>query len=574
MRYNILVMLNEIAKDYFSYMAESFPVMCGSDEFYFFPRAEEAVNFFDHLDDLERDRIQQNIYDLKGLLRSLEAVREEALGLEERIDLDLLKRNILTFLREYGEIRIWQKDPSLYLKIALVGIDHLISRRLSEISENAHPWGGSENAHPRGGHLEGVILGRLKLLPQLFAQARTNLEKVPEPYREAALEMAVMAVEFFGRSVRGFIEEKFHSRSELVGANMKTLESLADFKDFLNSVSTTETFAQGGEVLDRVLEESYGYKKTLKEVRQIAETEYHKTSQELERLRRTIDPHKSWQRIISDYRLGVRDAASLLDLYRKEVQNLKSFLKDKDIISLPDGRKINVVQTPAYLSPLRSTASYSASLSEAAEDVATFYVTLSGGGEGVSSRRVAGKEEVALMDEIHNEYLFMTAHETYPGHHLLDTARKASTNPIRKQIESPLFYEGWASYAEELIDELGYVKDPRQRLVGLKRRLWRALRALLDLGLHTGKVSLEEAKARLAELGYHPRRAYLQARQYTLTYGYQLCYTVGKSEILRLRDRFASKIGLKGFHDFLLQGGEIPFEWIEKRLEKLIWSGS
>ncbi len=386
--------------------------------------------------------------------------------------------------------------------------------------------------------------------------------------------MAVVAIEFFGRSVKGFIEERFHRRSELVGANMKTLESLTDFKDFLSSISTTETFAQGGAVLERVLEESYGYKKTLKEVHEIAEAEYHKTSQELEKLRRTIDPNKSWQRIVSDYRLGIRDVSSLLDLYKKEVQSLKSFLKAKDIISLPDGREIKVVQTPAYLSPLRSTASYSASLSEDAEDGAIFYVTLSGGGEGLGPPRVAGKEEVALMDEIHNEYQFMTAHETYPGHHLLDVARKAFANPIRKQIESPLFYEGWASYAEELIDELGYVKDPRQRLVGLKRRLWRALRAILDLGLHTGKVGLEEAKTRLAELGYHPKRAYLQARQYTLTYGYQLCYAVGKCEILRLRDRFASKMGLKGFHDFLLQGGEIPFEWIEKRFENLIWSDS
>ncbi len=537
-------MLNKIAKDYFSYMAKNFPVMCASDEFYFFPRSKEAVNFLDHLDDLEKDRIEQNIDDLKDFLRRLEALNQEDLGLEERIDLDLLKRSILTFLREYGELKIWQIDPSLYLRIARVGIDHLISRGL---------LGGSE--------LEGAILGRLKLIPRLFVQAKLNLEEVPDPYREVALEMLVVAIEFFGASVKGFIEKKLHARYELLRQNTKVLESLTDFKDFLGSIATAKMFAQGEEVLERVLEESYGYKKTLKEVREIAEDEYHKTSEELEKLRGTIDPHKRWQRIISDYGLGVRGAASLLELYKREVQNLKSFLKDKDIVSLPDGRRINVVQTPAYLSPLRSTASYSAPLSG---EEAIFYVTLSSG-EGLG--HLVKGEKAALMDEIHNEYLFMTAHETYPGHHLLDAARNASADPIRKQIESPLFYEGWASYSEELIAELGYVKDPRQMLVGLKRRLWRALRAILDVDIHTGKMSLEVAQGRLAELGYHPRRAYLQARQYTLTYGYQLCYTVGKCEILDLRDRFASRLGLKGFHDFLLQGGEIPFEWIEKRLE-------
>ena len=163
---------------------------------------------------------------------------------------------------------------------------------------------------------------------------------------------------------------------------------------------------------------------------------------------------------------------------------------------------------------------------------------------------------------------YLSAHETYPGHHLLDQLRIHHLNPVRRQIESPLFYEGWACYAEQLLDELGYVRDPRQRLVQLERRLWRCLRAVLDVELHTEMTSPEEAVARIQDLGYSRARALRQVRRFCLTPGYQLCYFMGNHEILRLRERFAPALGLSGFHDGLLEGGQLPFHLVERRLEK------
>jgi uncharacterized protein (DUF885 family) len=56
----------------------------------------------------------------------------------------------------------------------------------------------------------------------------------------------------------------------------------------------------------------------------------------------------------------------------------------------------------------------------------------------------------------------LTAHETIPGHHFLDSIRRSLKNPIRRQIESPLFYEGWASYAESMLIEYGYLEETMQ----------------------------------------------------------------------------------------------------------------
>jgi uncharacterized protein (DUF885 family) len=151
----------------------------------------------------------------------------------------------------------------------------------------------------------------------------------------------------------------------------------------------------------------------------------------------------------------------------------------------------------------------------------------------------------------------------------LDHLRIHHSNPIRRQIESPLFYEGWACYAEHLLDELEYIQDPRQQLIGLKRKLWRSLRATLDveLQLQMGKISLAQGAEKIETVGYSSKRAQRQIRRFALTPGYQLCYSIGMHEILRIRKRFSSHVRLKAFHDTLLDGGQLPFHLVERRLE-------
>ena len=162
---------------------------------------------------------------------------------------------------------------------------------------------------------------------------------------------------------------------------------------------------------------------------------------------------------------------------------------------------------------------------------------------------------------------YLSAHETYPGHHILDHIRIHHTNPIRRQVESPLFYEGWACYAEKLIDELGYVKDPRKQLIGLKRQLWRCLRAMLEVELQTGSITLTHGTKKLESIGFSSSTAQRQIRRFCISPGYQLCYFIGMNEIIRLREKFSSRLGQKTFHDILLGGGEIPFHLVEKRME-------
>jgi uncharacterized protein (DUF885 family) len=180
-----------------------------------------------------------------------------------------------------------------------------------------------------------------------------------------------------------------------------------------------------------------------------------------------------------------------MHLFQEEIKRLRRFFSSQDIITFPSKEKVMVLQTPSYLQSLRATASYQAPLTGNTKAHGIFYIT-------------PGREDLELI-AAHCPYL--SAHETYPGHHLLDHVRIHHSNPIRRQIESPLFYEGWACYSEQLLDELRYIRHPRQQLIQLKRQLWRILRAILDVKLHTAKMSLKEAAKEIECLGFSPQRA-------------------------------------------------------------------
>ena len=311
----------------------------------------------------------------------------------------------------------------------------------------------------------------------------------------------------------------------------------------------------------KLLIKVFSYKRSLREIFEIACDEYEMTKKQLKDAANHIRPSRSWQRILGDYRLKVSNRNELLILYATQIVNLKGFLKKGDLISIPKMQDIKVLQTPIYLAPIRASASYSCPLTRNQREPAFFYVSM--------DFKKTGKSKKFIWENIHQEYIFVAAHETYPGHHLLDSIRRDIKNPIRQQIESPLFYEGWASYAERLIEQFGYLTDPRQILVGLRRQAWRAIRAKLDVGIVLNKIKPAEAVRELRWLGYSNATVKAMLKHYLVTYGYQLCYTIGKFEIERLRKKFAPLMGMKNFHNCLLTGGQLPFDLIKKRMEKL-----
>ena len=537
--YNNKSPLDQIARDYFNYLGCHMPQHCANDEFYFLPRAESAIQHLNKLDDLSPEKVQDHLGYVKNLLREIPASKFD--NLEKEIDRQLLKQSMESFIREFEDDKVWRSDPTLYVKIPLFATDHVLSQRDVPINQ--------------------IRIDLLTLFGQIssfLTQGINNLRSPSEISLQVALNMVQDALNFYDRDIRLFIVEKIGEDNELFRKNKEVLEAWELFKRDLLHLPYRKSFAKGEDGLKKIFTISLNYPKSPNEILEIARNACQKTQEKLFALARKIDSRKTWDLIIYEQVPTVSSPAELMQLYQREIQELRRFFSSQDIIPFPSEEKLAVLQTPSYLKSLRATASYRAPLCGNIKSRGIFYIT-------------PGQEDLELISA-HCPYL--SAHEAYPGHHILDYLRIHHSNPIRCQIESPLFYEGWACYGEQLLDEMGYLQDPRQQLIGLKRQLWRDLRATLDVELHTAKITLAQGAKKIEDLGFSSKRAQRQISRFALTPGYQSCYSIGMQEILRLRQRFASEVGLKGFHDILLAGGQIPFHLVERRLEAFLKKNS
>ena len=252
-----------------------------------------------------------------------------------------------------------------------------------------------------------------------------------------------------------------------------------------------------------------------------------------------------------------------ISLYQGEIEQLDSFFREHGFKDISLNSSLELCETPTYLRSVRGSASFSAAFSTDARENNYFYIT-------THTPQHTGKETADLIRKrLHREYKFLAAHEAFPGHCLLDCVRRDLKNPIRRQIESPLFYEGWACYAESLLTEYGYSDSPMQRLVDCKRRLWRAARCQIDVGLNTGKMGSRDAIELLTTAGFSEQEAVGQVDRFRLNPGYQLCYSLGRYEIMSLRQTYGHRMGHDQFHKQLLEGGQLPFHLIQQRFQAL-----
>jgi uncharacterized protein (DUF885 family) len=531
----------ELALHYFDYLAKRFPVMSASDEFYFLPRSEAASQYYDLVDNLDADAIDECVFALKDFQKKFDALAIHEHDLEKLADLELLRANIAGILIELETKRSWCHNPLLYLKIAFIGLDHALTKPASEPQEQ----------------IERAV-ARLQGITKLLQQAIDNVDSVAKTYHQAALAMLSDCKTYLDEIGERFAET---NGGHLIEGLEKARSSLDAFGKFLCAVSPTPEQLVVVPAFKATLKDHFLYSRNLTEVFQLAGEEWQENLAQLKKLQKTVDPNKSWKELYHDYCPSDIENLDTISLYQHEIERLRSFFRKCGFSEVTWGSSLVLCETPTYLRSVRGSASFSTAFSKDVREKDFFYMTTRQPHNG-------GKEaKDFVMKRLHREYKFLAAHETVPGHHLLDSVRRRLENPVRRQIESPLFYEGWAYYAETLLAEYGYVESPMDRLVDCKRRLWRAARCQIDVGLNTGIVTKERAIDLLTGAGFSSGEAHRQVERFGLNPGYQVCYSSGRHEIMKLRETYAVGMGRDQFHKQLLEGGELPFHLIEKRFE-------
>jgi hypothetical protein len=537
----------KLAATYFDYLAERFPVMCASDEFDFLPRAENASKYYDKLDKLDAVAIEEVIDKLKQFQKGFTLPKEEDGDLDTLIDLNLLQANATGILIELDNKRSWQYNPLLYLKIAFIGLDHALIK----------PAVDSKAVRER-------VFARLCAIPEILGQGMDNIHAVPETYYQASLLMAADCKEYLLEIAKDLSKTVLKNHEGLFDKNLKgTLASLEALVQFLKSKSPEPDRRFAVSTLEASLKNHFLSKRTPDEIFAIAREEWKEILGQLEKLQSQIAPHKTWEELYHAYRPSQGKQAEIIALYSEEIENLRTFFSRKGFNEKFLSAPIEIDYTPIYLKSVRGSASFAAAFSRDSQEESYFYISSN------FPRHSSKESDHHLHKRLNREYKMLTAHETIPGHHFLDSIRRSLKNPIRRQIESPLFYEGWASYAESMLIEYGYLDDPLELLVSLKRNLWRSARCQIDVGLTLGKLTENSAVDLLKVCGFALQEASRQLDRFRLNPGYQLCYCYGSHEFKQLKKKYGHRLEGKDFYNFLLEGGEIPFHLIARRFENL-----
>ena len=276
---------------------------------------------------------------------------------------------------------------------------------------------------------------------------------------------------------------------------------------------------------------------------------------------REIDPDADLPSVIDRVKSdGPATFDEALEGYRDVMRRARAYLIEHDIVSIPDGETIEVLPTPEYLRSVMPFAAYFSPARFDADKRGLYIVT-----------PAVDNDPNAMREHYWAAVSNTSIHEAYPGHHLQLAVASRHPSLTRMLTDAPEFTEGWGMYSEQLMREEGFDDGPAFRVGMYTDAIWRACRIILDVRMHRGELTPEEATDFLVEhTGFEVPNAKAEVRRYTYTPGYQLSYLLGKVLILGLREderrRRGAGFSLKAFHDTLMRNGSIPISFHRRLL--------
>jgi uncharacterized protein (DUF885 family) len=247
-------------------------------------------------------------------------------------------------------------------------------------------------------------------------------------------------------------------------------------------------------------------------------------------------------------------AQALIDTYKGYIAQMQPRLPE--LFGRLPKAKLEVVPMPAYMAPNQPQAFYDQGTPDGKRpgnvDVNTYNWT---------DRSLSDVEAVAY-------------HEGIPGHHLQISIQQELTDipEFRKQSYYTAYTEGWALYSERLGKEIGFYKDPYSDYGRLEADMWRAIRLVVDTGVHSQHWTREQVVDYFHEHStLDETNIQSETDRYIAWPGQALGYKMGQLKIRELRERaktaLGSKFDIKAFHDVVLDSGALPLDVLEQQVD-------
>lgn len=521
------------------------------DEWYADRPAVATFQGVDGLDDRSPDLSAAAVADRErradAWLERFAELDEATLTATERIDRGLVM-SVLRGEQIRRDWQEWRRSPDIYLGPALTGVFGLFLRRPGPEPE-----------------LVAAAEARLRAVPGLLDAGRANLDD--ELTAEILVRRAqgqCAAGEVYARDLVPAEVADPELRSRLAEAGQVAAEAFKSFGGFLDELAARSAgdWAIGEKQYSALLREAELLSFDSPALHERGRELYAVLDAEMTELAGRIDPEAAvWQAVVescSENRPTTPD--EMRDAYAAETERCRAFLVEHELVSFVDGERCEVVPSPPFQRPMLAVASYFQPPAFKPSRVGRFNVPYPP--EGTSDEDVAKR----LADNSYHAIPTITAHEAYPGHHWHLTIM-LSAPPLRQVHRSSYFTEGWGLYAERLMREQGYFAEPRDELLHLNMRIFRAARIVVDTALHSGDMTVEEAIEHMQQrAGITEPVARAEVLRYCAWPTQAASYLTGCVEIERMRDRWLaeSRGDLRAFHDTIAATGGLPIALAEQ----------
>ena len=483
---------------------------------------------------------------IKSYLRRLESIDRKGLAPSKRIDYGVLRNTFRLWIFESEQIATWQSMP----------------RASESVGDALFPLFMRSFA-PFPKRLESII-GRLERSPAYLDESKGRIRKPVTLWSEIGLESA--------QRLPGFLQVIEAAGKEALPApdSARLAEAVAKSKDAL---SVYAKWIQT-DVLPRSKEQTgigAGKFRTLVRLRELGQTvdeiyavgkKYLRESKKAlvrvaNDVQRGASVEEAKEIVKSDHPKQFREA---LAYTTKTMADAKAFVRTHDLATIPPNEELTVVETPSYLRHVIPFAAYNSPARFEARKQGFYMVT-----------PVEDKPEM-LREHSYAGIRNTAVHEGYPGHHLQLTCASLNPAPARILAGATESVEGWAHYCEEMMKDAGFSADRRTEFTILLDQIWRACRILIDVDLHTGRMTFDEAVEFLVrESGMERPGAVAEVKRYTYNPAYQLSYLLGKHQILQLRKDVKKRLGKaysdKFFHDTILYAGSLPMKYLRESFD-------
>ncbi|HTD96661.1 MAG TPA: DUF885 domain-containing protein [Edaphobacter sp.] len=522
------------------------------------------------LEDYSSAGIQKQTAALHVYEKKIEAIDPSALDASVAADRDILLNSIRSSLLTLEVIRPWEKNPDTYSSGVTNSIFVIMER----------PYA------PLNIRLKAAV-EREKLIPQVLLEARKNLKNPPKIYTEVALEQIDGLVSFFQNDVPSAFADATDvpTKAAFAKSNAVVVEAFKSYAAWMKAdllPRSSGDYRLGADIFAKKLAYDEMVDIPLDRLLQIAYADLHKNQAEFNRIAKEVDPTKSADQVLAELATIHPAPDKLLGAFQDTFAGLISFIDAHHIITIPSKVEPTLEETPPFMRATTFASMDPPGPFETHSTKAYFNVTLPE--KAWTQAHVA--EHMASFNV--GTIISTSVHEAYPGHYVQFLWMSEFPSKIRKLLGANTNIEGWAHYTEQMMLDEGYAAPgpnaaPAQiheakliRLGQLQDALLRDARFVNSIKLHTGegepggKWTIDQAVDFFVKEGYQSHAVGLVETKRGTADATYLYYTLGKLEIMKLREDLKQKQGssfnLQGFHDTFMRQGFAPIRVIRKAM--------